>query len=154
MKKRATKVMVFGVFDLLHPGHLNFLVQARDLGDKLIVSVARDLNVFKIKGQRPMHRQSRRLKALTLLPMVDKVVLGGLRNPWPHIVREKPDIIALGYDQNIYVNGDGGGDKVQERQLKQALEKHGLKKTQVVRLAPHWPEVYKSKLLRKKYENV
>ena len=91
MKKTAQKVMVFGVFDLLHPGHLNFLIQARELGDKLIVSIARDLNVFKIKGQRPVHGERQRLEALTLLPVVDKVVLGGLRDPWPHIVKEKPD---------------------------------------------------------------
>lgn len=150
MKKNNTKVMVFGVFDLLHPGHLNFLIQARELGDKLIVSVARDLNVFKVKGQRPVHGEQRRLDALTLLPVVGKVVLGGLRDPWPHIVKEKPDIIALGYDQNIYVSGQGAAGRVEEQQLEEALQKHGLKKTKVVRLKPHWPEVYKSKILRAK----
>ncbi len=150
MKKNNTKVMVFGVFDLLHPGHLNFLVQARELGDSLTVSVARDLNVFKVKGQRPVHGEQHRVDALTLLPVVDKVVLGGLRDPWPHIVKVKPDIIALGYDQNIYVRGQGAGDRVQEKQLEEELQNHGLKKTQVVRLKPHWPEVYKSKILRAK----
>ena len=131
--------MVFGVFDLLHPGHLNFLIQARELGDKLIVSVARDLNVFKIKDQRPVHDEKQRLKSLILLPVVDKVVLGGLKDPWPHIVKEKPDIIALGYDQSSYVDN-----------LPHELIKHGLKKTKIVKLKPYWPQVYKSKILRAK----
>ena len=140
--------MVFGVFDLLHPGHLNFLIQARDLGDKLIVSVARDLNVFKVKGQRAVHDEKLRLKNISLLPVVDKAVLGGLKDPWPHIVKEKPDIIALGYDQSTYVREKGQGRR-EEKNLEEVLLKHGLKKTKVVRLKPHWPQIYKSKILRK-----
>jgi len=150
MKKAAKlkKVMVFGVFDLLHPGHLNFLMQARELGDKLIVSIARDINVFKVKGQRPVHNERQRMKNLSLLPVVDKVVLAGIKDPWPHILKEKPDIIALGYDQKIYVVKEvqkGAG-----RELQQQLLDHGLKKTEVVRLKPHWPQVYKSRILRNK----
>ena len=145
--KKVKKVMVFGVFDLLHPGHLNFLVQASELGDKLIVSMARDLNVFKTKGQRPVDSEKYRLKNVSLLPIVDKAVLGGLKDPWPHIVKEKPDIIALGYDQGIYVGGRGKGEG---KALEEELIKHGLKKTKVVRLKPHWPQVYKSNILRSK----
>ena len=148
--KKNIKVMVFGVFDLLHPGHLNFLIQAKELGDKLIVSVARDLNVFKVKGQRPMHEENLRLKNLSLLPIVDKVVLGGLKDPWPHIQKERPDIIALGYDQKVYVSNQEAGNSKQERRLEEELQKHGLKKTRVIRLKPHWPQVYKSKILRAK----
>ncbi len=145
---KKKKVMVFGVFDLLHPGHLNFLMQAKELGDKLIVSIARDINVFKIKGQRPVNTELQRLKNMSLIPIVDKVVLSGLKDPWPHILKEKPDIIALGYDQKIYVSKDavrGAG-----RELQQQLFDKGLKKTEVVRLKPHWPQVYKSRILRRK----
>ena len=137
--------MVFGTFDLLHPGHLNFLLQARELGDKLIVSVARDLNVFRVKGQRPMHSERQRQKNLSLLPVVDKVVLGGLKNPMPHILKVRPDIIALGYDQKNYLGKDG---RRAAAELEQILIQHGLKKIRVVRLKPHWPEIYKSKLIR------
>jgi FAD synthetase len=144
---------VFGVFDLLHPGHLNFLVQARELGNKLVVSVARDVNVFKIKGQRPVDDEKHRMKNVSLLPIVDKVVLGGLKDPWPHIQKEKPDIIALGYDQQNYLEDKGeAGRGKHERALEEELAKHGLKKTAVVRLKPHWPEVYKSKIIRKNLE--
>jgi FAD synthetase len=125
------KVMVFGVFDLLHPGHINFLKQAKKLGDFLIVSVARDRNVKKIKGNSPSISEKDRAKALRKLAFVDKVVLGGVINPWPHIRREKPGVIALGYDQKPYVTMTE------------------LKKTaKIVRLKPHKPKVYKSSRLR------
>jgi len=151
--KKNTKVMVFGVFDLLHPGHLNFFVQARGLGDSLTVSVARDVNVFKVKSQRPVHDEQLRMTNVSLLPVVDKVVLGGLKDPWPHIVKEKPDVIALGYDQGSYVGREEGAGMKEEKLLEEGLVKHGLKNTKVVRLKPHWPEVYKSKILRKKLES-
>src|SRR6185369_10758254 len=102
MKK--IKVMVFGVFDLLHPGHVDFLKQAKSLGNFLIVSVARDINVIKIKNQRPVHAEKQRMENIGKVPYVDKIVLGGKLDPWPHIVREKPDVIALGYDQGLYIS--------------------------------------------------
>ena len=139
--------MVFGTFDLLHSGHLNFLMQAKELGDKLIVSVARDLNVFKVKGQRPINHEKLRLKNISLLPVVDKAVLGGLKDPWPHIIKVRPDIIALGYDQKIYVTKEKPKGAARELQLK--LIEKGLKKTEVVRLKPFWPQVYKSRILRR-----
>lgn len=126
------KVMVFGVFDLLHPGHVNFLRQAKKFGDYLIVSVARDTNVKKFKGHKAWQSEKQRVTVLRKLKFVDKVVLGGVKNPWPHIKKEKPDVIALGYDQKPYVS------------LKQ------LKKiARVVRLKAFRPEVYKSSRLRK-----
>jgi FAD synthetase len=142
MKK--IRVMVFGVFDLLHPGHVDFLKQARELGDFLIVSVARDVNVIRVKEKKPIHNEKQRLLNVGKVPYADKIVLGGLKDPWPHIVKEKPDIIALGYDQKTYIAN-------QERQLKEQLEKHELKKTEIVRLKAHWPEVYKSRLIRKNF---
>ena len=56
------KVMAFGTFDGLHPGHLNFLKQARRLGDSLVVVVARDANVRKIKGRFPRLGEGERLR--------------------------------------------------------------------------------------------
>jgi len=142
--------MVFGVFDLLHLGHVDFLKQAKKLGNFLVVSIARDVNVIKIKNQKPIHDERKRAENVGAVPYVDKIVLGGLKDPWPHIVKEKPDLIALGYDQDVYVREQVSGYSQQERQLKEELEKHGLKTTKVVRLKPHWPQIYKSKLMRKK----
>lgn len=143
MKK--TKVMVFGVFDLLHPGHISFLKQAKKLGDFLVVSVARDVNVKRVKGHLPVFAEFERLVSLKSLKFVNKAVLGGSTNPWPHIIKERPDVIALGYDQKPYVTYHG------TRNIEQELRKRGLK-TKVVRLEEYKPEVYKSKLLRKKLQ--
>lgn len=130
--------MVFGTFDLLHPGHVSFLKQAKKLGTFLVVSVARDVNVKKIKKHLPIFGEKKRLEHVKNLKIASKVMLAGLKDPWPHIKKEKPDAIALGYDQNSFV-----GD------LPKELQKHGLK-TKVIRLRPFRPEVFKSSILRKK----
>jgi FAD synthetase len=122
------RVMVFGVFDLLHPGHKNFLKQAKRLGDFLIVSVARDKNVKKIKGHKPREAEKVRVQALKKISFVDHVVLGGVTSPWS---QAKPDIIALGYDQRSYV-----------------LMKELKKIAKVVRLKSYQPKKYKTKYLR------
>jgi FAD synthetase len=131
------RVMVFGVFDLLHPGHVSFFKQAKKLGSFLIVSVARDVNVKKIKGKKPVFGEKDRMDHVKQLKLAKKVVLGGLADPWPHIVKEKPDIIALGYDQKNYVGN-----------LQKELAKRNLK-TKVLRLKAFRPEVFKTSIIRK-----
>jgi len=88
--------MAFGTFDLLHPGHLHYLKKARALGSKLIVVVARDENVFRLKGKKPLNAEVERLKAVQQLEMVDEAVLGDreMRN-WNIIKRFHPTVIAL-----------------------------------------------------------
>jgi FAD synthetase len=132
--------MVFGTFDMVHPGHRHFLKQARALAKHpyLIVSIARDKNVTRIKGQKPRHSETRRRGFLAPLTEVDKVLLGGVNDHLPHIIKARPDIIALGYDQSAYVGG-----------LKTELTKAGLK-TKVVRLRPYKPHLYKTSILQKK----
>src|SRR5258708_11063957 len=106
MKKnlKKTKILVFGTFDILHPGHLNFFKQARKLSTRsyLIVSLARDVNVKKIKGNRPVYNEKQRLKRIQKLEVVNKAVLGGINNYLPHILKESPHVIALGYHQKAY----------------------------------------------------
>jgi|SRR3989344_4759691 len=137
------KVMVFGVFDLLHPGHISFMKQAKKLGSYLIVSVARDVNVKKIKGKSPIFSEKKRVEHVQALKIANEVVLGGIKDPWPHIKKEQPDIIALGYDQQPYITNHV------TRNMKQELQKHGLK-TKVVRLKPFRPQVFKSSIIRRK----
>ncbi len=136
MKKR---IMIFGTFDMVHKGHENLFMQARALAKDpfLIVSIARDKNVIKIKGKPPANSESARKKMIKDNQLVDKVVLGGINDHIPHIIIEKPDIIALGYDQRAYVRG-----------LKSQLESSGLI-TKVIRLKPFKPEKYKTSLLLK-----
>ena len=132
--------MVFGTFDMVHQGHVNLFNQARKLVKNpfLIVSVARDKNVLKIKGHLPRNSQQARKLIVAQNPLVDKVVIGGSSDHLPHIIKERPDIIALGYDQVAYVRG-----------LRSRLKESGLK-TKIVRLKPYKPRVYKTTLLQNK----
>lgn len=132
--------MVFGTFDGVHKGHLNFFRQARALGRHpfLVVSIARDKNVKKIKGKLPFFGERRRAGLVKDTGLADKVVLGGLRRHIPHIKKERPDIIALGYDQSAYI-------KDLDRELKGA----GLSVT-VTRLKPYKEKKYKNSILRAK----
>lgn len=139
-KKIQTKIMVFGTFDGLHKGHLHFFKQAKLLAKNpfLIVSIARDRNVMKLKKRFPFLKEKDRIKLVEKCKLVDKALLSGIKNHIPHIVKERPHIIALGYDQKAYV-----------KNLKKDLKNKGLP-VQVVRLNPYKETKYKNHLLRKK----
>jgi len=96
-------VMVFGTFDILHPGHLHYLERARALGGRLIVVVGRDESVKSIKGRAPVFGERDRLLMLRGLRSVDAAVLGnrirGRDDAFRIIARYGPDVIALGHDQ-------------------------------------------------------
>ena len=137
--------MVFGTFDGLHLGHLDFFRQARSLAGPaksyrpyLIVSVAQDRNVLKIKKFFPELREQKRIKLVKKSKLVDKVVLGGMNNHLPHILKEHPSIIALGYDQKSYV-----------KNLKKDLKTKGLF-VKIVRLKPYKTHLDKNRLLKGK----
>ncbi|MFA6257337.1 MAG: adenylyltransferase/cytidyltransferase family protein [Candidatus Paceibacterota bacterium] len=142
MSKKAVEktIMVFGTFDGLHLGHLNFFKQAKALAPKgfLIVSIARDKNVFKIKGQWPILKERQRVALVRQSGLPGRVVLGGLRSHLPHILKERPDIIALGYDQRDYV-----------KNLKKDLKEKRLL-VKVVRLKPYKEKIYKNAILKLK----
>ena len=129
--------MVFGTFDVLHPGHIHFLREAKRQGDYLIVSIAREKFVKKIKGRKPLHSERDRKKLLEALKLVDKVVLGSKEDYLKHILRERPDVIVSGYDQRAFTGG-----------LKEKLARAGLK-VKIVRAGPYKSHYYKSsRLLR------
>ncbi|HEV2317369.1 MAG TPA: adenylyltransferase/cytidyltransferase family protein [Thermoplasmata archaeon] len=92
------RVMATGVFDLLHPGHLYFLNEARQLGDELIVVVARDQTARRLKREPYVPEQLRREMVEALKP-VDKAVLGSTTDIYATVTEHRPDIIALGYNQ-------------------------------------------------------
>ncbi|MBU1130849.1 tRNA pseudouridine(55) synthase TruB [Patescibacteria group bacterium] len=119
-----TKVLVAGTFDIIHPGHINLIEQAKELGalnqslrsglgsdNFLVVIIARDENVKKMKGRNPYFDENKRLNQLkdvlskTKRPGDWKVVLGDLDDPYKIIKQEKPDVIGMGYDQQNYVKG-------------------------------------------------
>ncbi|MFA7314850.1 MAG: adenylyltransferase/cytidyltransferase family protein [Candidatus Magasanikbacteria bacterium] len=132
------KVMVFGTFDIVHLGHLNLFRQAKKLGNHLIVVIARDNTVKKVKKIKLVHNEKERLDFLRNISLVDKAVLGDKLDYYKIIKTEKPDVIALGYDQKNFI--DKLEDKIKEFRLT----------TKVVRLKSHKPEQYKSGNIRKK----
>ncbi|MFA6301244.1 MAG: adenylyltransferase/cytidyltransferase family protein [Candidatus Paceibacterota bacterium] len=143
--KKGTRIMVFGTFDGLHKGHLNFFKQAKNFikNSFLIVSIARDKNVFKIKGKYPDKKEKERLALVEECKLADRVILAGKKRYLFHILKEKPDIIALGYDQRAYV-------KELKRDLKNLFVSGGGTEIKVIRLKPYKEKIYKNHLLKKK----
>jgi len=93
--------MVFGVFDLLHPGHQAFIQQAASYGFRLIVVVAPDAIVQRFKKRNPCDSQETRISNLSRLPEVTEAILGDtVIGAYTAIKKYKPDIICLGYDQS------------------------------------------------------
>lgn len=130
-------VMAFGTFDLFHAGHENYLQQAKELGDHLIVIIARDETVQKIKGHAPAHNEQERMKNVKLSGIADKVVLGFKDDKHKVLKKFRPDVLALGYDQFVFT-----------QRLEKTLIDIKLN-AQVVRLLPYFPQMYKSSLIRK-----
>ena len=98
------KVLVAGSFELLHSGHLNLFKQAKELGDFLVVIVARDSSVKKMKGRPAFVAENERLEIVSALKTVDKARLGNLENQFLVLSEERPDVLLLGYDQVVDEN--------------------------------------------------
>lgn len=91
-------VMATGAFDLLHMGHIYYLREAKKLGDHLVVVVATDATVRKLKHE-PITPQETRLNLIKELKMVDEAYLGHEDDMYAIVEEIKPEIIALGFDQ-------------------------------------------------------
>ncbi|MDG6228904.1 MAG: FAD synthase [Candidatus Thermoplasmatota archaeon] len=115
--------MATGTFDLLHTGHIYFLREARKLGDELVVVVACDNTVRKLKHE-PVTPENLRVDIIKELRMVDHAVIGKEDDMYEIVVELNPDIIALGYDQ-IH----------DTTTLKKELHKRDLDHIKIVRLS-------------------
>ena len=92
-------VFTNGVFDILHPGHIRYLQQARALGDLLIVGLNSDASVRRNKGpQRPINDEAERGELLEALECVDAVVVFDEDTPAEIIKAVQPDILVKGAD--------------------------------------------------------
>jgi len=102
-------VLTNGCFDVLHPGHLQLLYRAKELGDVLIVAINTDASVRSLKGpDRPINPEMDRAELLAALEMVDYVTLFAKPDPYDIIVELLPDVLVKGGDWRIedVVGGD------------------------------------------------
>jgi len=128
-RKSITVVMTGGAFDIIHPGHIETLEQAKALGDVLVVSVARDATFERNKKRKPEHNEALRQLLVSSLKAVDVAVLGSESDIFQTVEILEPDIIALGYDQ-------AHDEEVISREIKQ----RGLT-VKVVRLKSSNPDI-------------
>ena len=113
-------VFTNGCFDLVHPGHLDYLEKAKALGDKLIVGLNADVSVKLLKGKgRPIMEEQARAKLLAAMEFVDAVTLFEEETPAKLIEAILPDVLVKGGDyiaESIVgydvVNQNGGEVKI------------------------------------------
>jgi FAD synthetase len=115
------KVMATGVFDLIHPGHISYLTQAKAMGDHLTVVIASDSTVRRNKHE-PITPQAMRASIIAALKPVDDVIVGTDGDMFETVAKVRPDIIVLGYDQTF-----------DEKELEAQLAAHGFSGIKVVR---------------------
>lgn len=116
-----TRVMASGVFDIIHPGHVSYLEQAKSYGDELVVVVACDATV-RARKHEPITPEAMRARIVGALKPVDKVLVGGDGDLYDTVRFVRPDVIVLGFDQGF----DAGV-------LQSELEERGLGNIRVVR---------------------
>ncbi len=139
------RVMAFGSFDILHPGHIDYLSKAKGLGDFLIVVVARSESIRKLKGRMPFFDERDRLRTIRSLGIVDKAVLGNrMGNPedrYGVLRKYRPDVVVFGYDQRIDVSS-----------VRNWLRRNGIKARVVKLRAGLMTHKYKSSKIRRALE--
>lgn len=107
------RILATGTFDLLHPGHLLYLSEAKALGDELYVIVSRD-SMIRHKPK-PIVPEGQRLAMVQALSQVDKALLGSEKDMFEPLAEIKPDIIAIGNNQFF-----------KEKDLEDQLIAHGI----------------------------
>ncbi len=137
-KGRKSIMVVFagGAFDIIHPGHVHTLTESKKLGDVLVVSIARNSTVLKNKGREPINDEKLRRDLVQALRCVDCAILGSETDIFETVIKVRPNIIALGYDQ-----------RHNERALIDEARKRGLD-VDVVRLSSPIPNIKSSKIVR------
>ncbi|MFL2933099.1 MAG: adenylyltransferase/cytidyltransferase family protein [Nitrososphaerales archaeon] len=103
-RKNIKVVLTGGVYDIIHPGHIHTLKNSKQEGDLLIVSIARDSRVIKIKGRKPINNERRRTILVSSIRYVDFTLLGSKGDIFGVVKKIKPNIITIGYDQTHQIS--------------------------------------------------
>ena len=134
-RSKIKVVLTGGAYDLLHTGHITTLKEAARYGDFLLVVVAKDSTVEGRK-RKPIHSEKQRMNLLNELTIVDLAVIGGLTDHMAIVRKTKPDIIAIGSDQDHRIKllqthlEEEGFDEISLIRLSSNLE--GLSTTEVI----------------------
>ena len=139
-RKNIKVVFTGGVYDIIHPGHIHTLKNSKQEGDLLIVSIARDNRVIKIKGRKPINNEKMRTILVSAIRYVDFTVLGSKGDIFGIVKKIKPNVITIGYDQTHQIN-----------ELKKRVKMNNLN-IKIKKLDSPIPHV-KSSNLRTKYKN-
>ena len=134
-RKRIKVVFTGGSFEIIHPGHLYHVAQAKRLGDVLVVVLARGSTIRKRKGREPVSKEQERRELMSSLRQVDAALLGGKGSIYDMMEKVGPDIVALGYDQYH-----------SEKDILKEAKKRGMK-LKVVRLKAKDHDAKTSKIL-------
>jgi len=134
-RSKIRVVMIGGAFEIIHPGHLYTVEQARKLGDTLVVVVATDKTVTKNKGRDPVTTQEWRVKLVSAIRGVDAGIPGGQGSIYDTLEKVRPDVVALGYDQT------------HDPSLIEAEARRRGLELSVVRLSSPLPDVKTSKIV-------
>ena len=103
-RKSIKVVLTGGVYDIIHPGHIHTLKNSKQEGDLLIVSIARDNRVIKIKVRKPINNERRRTILVSSIRYVDFTLLGSKGDIFGVVKKIKPNIITIGYDQTHQIS--------------------------------------------------
>ena len=115
---QGTVVVTNGVFDLLHPGHVEYLQEASELGDTLVIALNSDASVKELKGSpRPIISELERAYMLASLEYVNKVIIFEETEALNTLLAIQPDIYVKGGDYNI--------DTINQKE-RHALEARGV----------------------------
>ncbi|NOY65439.1 MAG: D-glycero-beta-D-manno-heptose 1-phosphate adenylyltransferase [Nitrospirae bacterium] len=102
LKKEGKKIVFTnGCFDIIHAGHVQYLREAKALGDILVVALNSDSSVRKIKPKRPIVPQEQRAMVLSALEMVDYVTVFNEETPYETIRILQPDVLVKGGDWRV-----------------------------------------------------
>ncbi len=123
------KVMVFGVFDELHDGHRDFLRQAKEYGDHVVVVVARDAIIARLYGKKPNNDEITRISELLKDGSADDIVMGHIEDRKQVFLEHKPDVIVLGFSQEKF-----------SKELRENEKELGIEGVDIVLAEPYNPK--------------
>lgn len=135
-RKSLKVVLCGGTFDIIHPGHLLTLKEAKSLGDILVVIVATDETAEKTRGRKPYNNEEKRLELVSSLRIVDFAKVGEKGNIYNTIIKIRPNIIVLGYDQ-VHT----------EKEIAEFAKSEGMK-IKIIRLTKNIRGIKSSSLLK------